>query len=46
LGLPIIKRIAEAHGGDVSITSTPETGTLATLRIPLDSDSSVDQPAH
>lgn len=46
LGLPIIKRITEAHGGDVSITSSPETGTRATLRIPLDSHSSVDQPAH
>ncbi|MDH5539625.1 MAG: ATP-binding protein, partial [Rhizobacter sp.] len=35
LGLAIVKRIAELHGGDVVVTSTPGVGTCATLTVPV-----------
>jgi two-component system sensor histidine kinase BaeS len=34
LGLPIVKEIAEAHGGTVSVTSQVEKGSVFTLRLP------------
>ena len=34
LGLPIVKEIAEAHGGTVSVTSKVEKGSVFTLRLP------------
>ena len=34
LGLNLVKRIAEAHGGSVSVNSKPGSGTEFTLRIP------------
>jgi signal transduction histidine kinase len=34
LGLPIVKRIVSAHGGEIGITSD-SGGTVATLRLPL-----------
>jgi two-component system heavy metal sensor histidine kinase CusS len=34
LGLPIVKSIAELHGGSVSLTSQPGRGTRVTLRFP------------
>ena len=34
LGLSLVKRIAEAHGGRVSVTSTPESGSTFTLHLP------------
>lgn len=34
LGLPIVQRFVEAHGGDLRLTSHPGSGTTATLRIP------------
>lgn len=34
LGLPIAFRIAEAHGGDISVESVPGEGSTVTLRIP------------
>ncbi len=34
LGLVIVKNIIEAHGGTVSVRSSPGSGTLFTLRIP------------
>ena len=35
LGLYYVKKIAEAHGGDVSVTSKPGKGSIFTLTIPL-----------
>jgi signal transduction histidine kinase len=34
LGLAIVKRIAELHGGEVTVDSTPERGTRVTLWLP------------
>jgi heavy metal sensor kinase len=38
LGLPIVKEIAEAHGGTISVTSQVDKGSVFTLRLPI--------PAH
>jgi len=35
LGLPIARWIAEQHGGDLSLRSTPGRGTTAMIRLPL-----------
>lgn len=35
LGLPVAKRVAEAHGGRILLTSPPEGGTAAIVRLPL-----------
>ncbi|WP_224747031.1 sensor histidine kinase [Pelovirga terrestris] len=35
LGLAIVKHIAQAHGGEVSVTSTPGEGSTFSLQIPL-----------
>ncbi len=34
LGLPIVKEIAEAHGGTVSVTSQVDKGSVFTLCLP------------
>ena len=34
LGLPLVKRIAEAHGGTFTLTSTPGGGTVASVFVP------------
>ena len=34
LGLAIVKRIAELHGGDVVVSSTPGSGTEVTIALP------------
>ncbi len=35
LGLALARRIARAHGGDISLASTPGTGTSARLEVPI-----------
>jgi len=35
LGLPIVQRIIEAHGGEIKLESEPSRGTTVTLLIPL-----------
>jgi two-component system OmpR family sensor kinase len=35
LGLPLVRAIVERHGGQVSIRSRPQQGTLVTLRLPV-----------
>jgi len=34
LGLPLCRRIVEAHGGRVRVTSAPGLGTIITVEIP------------
>jgi signal transduction histidine kinase len=35
LGLPIVKEIAEAHGGTISVTSQVDKGSVFSLRFPV-----------
>ena len=35
LGLPIVRRTIELHGGTIALACPPEGGTVATLRLPL-----------
>jgi signal transduction histidine kinase len=35
LGLPIARRIVEAHGGELTLQTEPNVGTTATVRLPL-----------
>jgi signal transduction histidine kinase len=43
LGLSLVKRIATAHGGRVSVESTPGAGTTFTLHVPASME--VERPA-
>lgn len=36
IGLTLVRGVAEAHGGSVVVESTPEKGTIFTVRIPKD----------
>jgi signal transduction histidine kinase len=36
LGLALARRIARAHGGDITLASVPGHGTTARLEIPLE----------
>ncbi len=38
LGLPICKRIIEAHRGSMSVESKPKKGTTFTVRVPIEPD--------
>jgi signal transduction histidine kinase len=38
LGLSLVQRIAEAHGGRVAVTATSEHGTTFTLQLPIAAD--------
>jgi heavy metal sensor kinase len=42
LGLSIVKWIAVAHGGQMEVTSAPETGTCFTLHLPVAKDTELD----
>jgi signal transduction histidine kinase len=46
LGLPIVKAIVEAHGGDVTVDSVPGAGTTVCLRLPGYVDGEGDRSAH
>ncbi len=35
LGLPVARKIAEAHGGELTVDSTPGRGTTAELKLPV-----------
>ncbi|WP_255217080.1 sensor histidine kinase KdpD [Myxococcus sp. AM010] len=39
LGLPLVRGIAEAHGGKATVTSSAEEGTCFTITLPLDAAS-------
>jgi two-component system sensor histidine kinase FlrB len=41
LGLPIADAVVRAHGGTLTLASTPQVGTTATIRLPLVSDRTV-----
>jgi two-component system sensor histidine kinase BaeS len=38
LGLSLVQRIAEAHGGRATVTSTPGQGATFTLQLPVAAD--------
>ncbi|MBV9830460.1 MAG: sensor histidine kinase, partial [Marmoricola sp.] len=44
LGLPIVKRIVDAHDGHISVRSTPGRGTLVQVDLPYAEPSSRDVP--
>jgi len=37
LGLPLAKRIVDAHGGKIELSSTLGEGTRARVRLPIES---------
>ncbi len=45
LGVPLVKRLVELHGGDFTLTSAPGQGTAATVTLPPDRVLSQSVPA-
>ena len=45
LGLPLVKRIVEGHGGTITLDSTPGLGTTVRLLLPLRSPATLPEPA-
>jgi signal transduction histidine kinase len=45
LGLPIVKRIVEAHGGEISVKTRPGEGTTFMIRLPI-KDANIAQIAQ
>jgi signal transduction histidine kinase len=45
LGLAVVRRIVEGHGGTVSVRSAPGAGTVFALRFPLDGPPVENGPA-
>jgi len=52
LGLAVVKKILEEHGGDICVDSGPDQGTRFTLRLPIDQqtrarqDIADERPVH
>jgi len=46
LGLPIARRTAERHGGNLTLACPPEGGTVATLTLPMHPPSSAGSGRH
>ena len=46
LGLSLVKRIAEAHGGRVTVKSAPGQGSTFTIALPAASGSTAQVPVH
>lgn len=46
LGLAIVRRIADDHGGELHIESTPGIGTVVTLSVPTASESDAGGETH
>ncbi|HET9450512.1 MAG TPA: ATP-binding protein, partial [Aggregicoccus sp.] len=44
LGLPLVRAVAEAHGGSIEVASDPQRGTTFTLDLPLDARPFQDAP--
>lgn len=43
LGLPLVKSLAELHGGNLDLTSQPGKGTVATIHLPLGNPTRIPQ---
>ena len=46
LGLNLVKTIVEAHGGTITVHSTPQSGTEFVIRIPAAPAGTVDEFAN
>ena len=46
LGLFISQQIALAHGGDIAVESSPEDGTVVTVRLPRAADAGTERPPY